>query len=451
VHDMRTLLKLFPAAIACLLPGCVIVLGDGVGPGDGSGEVASTSSSSGGDGHPSMLPEPEEWRVDAPFLTPDQQNRKLEADAYIANVIYKGRPIEKTVQGYSGTIYDYIKVPPLDIEIPDIQGLLPGAPSDGIQLGLTEVEKYAELWGPVDSTVFVRTDFSKYIMEDTGATSVEDWLDNYVIQGIPNDPNRLYAGLNIPAANKGVFARINAFAPEVEKGSFSVIELAVACPAEGVHTEMVGIMLTMDWVNYDVPPKLSVDVEWQRVTNGVKEGSYGRAGGYFTEPWIRATDVGAPVDQERISVRGGEQWEHALMIVMNPAGDWLFSYNYEILGYYPGSMFKTLNKGACRAHSYAEVYNPHPSQGWARTEMGSGQFPNAPPGHVAWIRQIRYFDANYWPMEPPSDDVALWSKPHDPVCYDRLPLANQGSAGPVMMFGGPGGKDPVCAQKKTLP
>ncbi|HRI67887.1 MAG TPA: neprosin family prolyl endopeptidase [Polyangium sp.] len=139
-------------------------------------------------------------------------------------------------------------------------------------------------------------------------------------------------------------------------------------------------------------------------------------------------------------------------MIMAPNGDWLFSYNYEYLGKYPASLFKVLNQGACRAHVYAEVYNPHPELGWVRTEMGSGQFPNAPDGHVAWVRQIRYFDLNTWlPMEPPTDDMGYWSKPYDTTCYARNPLINQGAAGPLMLFGEPGGYRPECAAIKLYP
>ena len=94
------------------------------------------------------------------------------------------------------------------------------------------------------------------------------------------------------------------------------------------------------------------------------------------------------------------------------------------------------------------MYNPHPELGWVPTEMGSAQFSSAPPGHVAWFRQIRYFDTNWWPTEPPSDDFVHWSKPYHPPCYDRQPLEYQGSAGPILKYGGPGGKNPLCAQKK---
>lgn len=185
--------------------------------------------------------------------------------------------------------------------------------------------------------------------------------------------------------------------------------------------------------------------------NGVKEGGFGKTTGHFVEWTVGPTGVGAALDPEHISVPGGEQREHMLYMIMAPNGDWWLGYNEGYIGKYPASTFKILNNGACRAHVYGEVYNPHPKLGWVRTTMGSGEFPNAPPGHVASIRQIRFFDTNWWPTAPVIDDFAHWSQPYDPVCYQRMSLADQGTAGPIMKFGGPGGKDPVCAQKKPSP
>ena len=139
-------------------------------------------------------------------------------------------------------------------------------------------------------------------------------------------------------------------------------------------------------------------------------------------------------------------------LVILPNGDWWFSYNYEVLGRFPASVFTTLNKGACAAHVYGEVYNPNPQNGWVKTEMGSGQFSTGAPDNVAWARQIRYFDATWaFANEPQTDNSVYWSKPYATECYDRSPLTYQGSAGPIMLLGGPGGLDPVCAQKKPSP
>ncbi len=394
------------------------------------------------------LPAPENPVGDLVVLNDDEQTRKAETEAYIAKVIYQGRAIEKSVQGPSGAIYDYLRLPEPDILPPDISSLLPAPPIDGMQLGMTEVERYAELWGPVGATVFTRPDFSKYIMEPDGATSVQDWLDNHVIPGIPDDPYRLYAGLDIIEPNRGIFARVNAFKPEVEKDTFSVIELAVACPAVGPAEEFIGILIGADWKNYQVPPTLDLTVErWRYVSGMMQEGGYGEYHSGFVAEKIRPMDVGGPLEQ--FSVIGGEQWEHALLLIMAPNGDWWFFYNFQPIGKFPAALFTKLNQGACRAQVYGEVYNSHPENGWVKSEMGSGRFGSTAANDVAWVRQVRYVDVDGpFIYEPTKDNFAYWSQPYHTPCYDRSALTYQGSAGPIMYLGGPGGKNPDCAQKK---
>jgi len=261
--------------LALLLPfnsACIIVLGDGSGLSGGSG--------TGGDGTASALPEPEEWRVPPVELTPEQQRRKDEADVYIAEHVYKGRPIEKTVQGYSGDILDYMKIAPLAVAPPEIPPLWENAAlPEGVTLALTEVEQYPELWGPTDTTLFTRPDFSRYIMEDTGASSVEDWIANYEVHGLPDSAYRLYAGLSVVAPNHGASVRINQFKPEVAQDSFSLIELSVGCPAVGESTEFIGLLLTVDRKNSSADahsidgPQVRLRVEYWREANGKLEGA----------------------------------------------------------------------------------------------------------------------------------------------------------------------------------
>ncbi len=436
---------LFGSSLFCCVfmnASCKIVFDVDFDPrgGDGTGTNAPISP----------LPSAENDVGDGAPGTQEQQARAIEAEAFIANDTYHGMQVERSVRGTSGKVYDYLRLPASNEPVPDFLGLVPNTSIPGVSLGMTEIENHPEWWGPTGTTVFVRPDFSKYIMDPGGATSIQDWIDNYQVPGIPDDPNRLYAGLNIVQPNVGIYARVNAFKPEVEKGTFSVIELVAVCPNVGPPQEMVGILIGMDWKNYDQPPTLDLSVERWRWVNGVREGGYNKKGSGFVEQFMRPTDVGAPL--EYVSTPGGEQWEHALLVIMAPDGTWWVSYNYQILGKFPASVFMTLNKGACRAQIYGEVYNPHPEQGWPRTEMGSGKYGSGLSGDVAWVREIRYFDNSVsFVNEPKSDDLANWSKPYYPPCYDRSSLISQGSAGPIMYLGGPGGKDSLCAQKKPTP
>jgi len=68
------------------------------GPGDGNGAPAGDK--------PSPLPAPKDPRGDEPALDTAQQARKAEAEAYVAEVIYKGATITQTIQLLSGDIVD---------------------------------------------------------------------------------------------------------------------------------------------------------------------------------------------------------------------------------------------------------------------------------------------------------------------------------------------------------
>ncbi|MRG97856.1 neprosin family prolyl endopeptidase [Polyangium spumosum] len=432
--------------VTSLLPfngACVIVLGDGTGP----------SGAGGADGKTSALPDPEEWRVPPPEFTPEQQRRKDEVDAYIAKVVYKDKPITKTVQGYSGDILDYVQMPPLGVTVPEIPALLSStALPEGVTHALTEVEQYPELWGPTDATLFNRPDFSRYILEDTGATSIQDWITNHQVHGLPDAAYRLYAGLNVVAPNRGASARINQFKPEVADRTFSLIELAVRCPAVGDATEFIGLLLTVDRVNSGADwvtnkQELRLRVEYYQNVNGNVTHSYDFQAAHFTEmppeavngwPWTTLGEVVTP------SVPGGAQTEAWLAWVMDPQGSWWAFYNGRPLGHYSHELLPTLKQGACGVHYYGEVFDPKPEDGWAPTEMGSGQFATAPAGHVAWVREPKYLDMNWLVTDPQDDAFERWSKPYEPSCYTRSSMVDLGWPWQYFLLGGPGGKDPLC-------
>lgn len=112
----------------------------------------------------------------------------------------------------------------------------------------------------------------------------------------------------------------------------------------------------------------------------------------------------------------------------------------------------TLLLAGCHCDEPRAIVPPAIATCIAQDEMGSGRFGSTAANDVAWVRQIRYFDIDApFVYEPNTDDVAFWSKPNHPPCYDRSPQIFQGLGGPLMYLGGPGGKNPVCAQKKPSP
>jgi hypothetical protein len=232
---------------------------------------------------------------------------------------------------------------------------------------------------------------------------------------------------------------MNQFRPEVATDSFSVLEFAVFCPAEGTAQEMVGVVISVDRANGfgvdhyklpDVDPRLHI--EYARPVNGQPRYVWDGMDATFIANPIRRHHPGQKVP---VSVVDGMQVEHLMGIFQSPAGDWWIMYKGDLLGYYPASLFTMLNKGACASAWYGEVYNPAPGNA-VPTEMGSGRFPEAGKFKIAYVREPKYYDF-LWNQVEPQDLVSM--APYKPLCYGRSPLT-----GGVLGIGGPGSFNSSC-------
>ena len=425
-------------ASALLLTGCTITFG----PADESGAPADHSGSA--------LPEPEHPTGEGPVLDAAQQARKKESERYVAEVIYKGSPIAQTIQLPSGDIIDGVEramLPALPYALPP----LPWSPQDltlppGVELGLTDIEQLPELLDlATHAASFHRPTFWPYVLGETDATSIQDYLDHYQVGGQPSG-NRLYAGLVSLKPNRGISGYMNQFRPEVALGSFSLLEFAVACPADGIDQEVVGVVISVDKVNSfgkhqppltDGEPRLHI--EYARTQGGKTQYSWDGLDGQFVANPFRRYRPGQIVP---VSALGGPQVEHLIAIFQAPTGDWWIAYRQELLGYYPAKLFTLLKGGACKSSWYGEVFNPDPENSAVETELGSGKPAEVGRPHTAYVRNPTYYDLSWFGVEPTED---LFMGPYVPSCYTRSALLK--SAAPwnsVFLFGGPGGKDPQC-------
>lgn len=429
--------------------GCVITIGDGSGSSDSDSESSAT-----GAGQPPPpappLPNPTEWRVTPATLTPEQQQRKDEVDHYLEEQ-FRDYNIVEAIQGWSGDITYWVDSSTLPVpSLPDLpwtaEGLTPPA---GAELACTELEQFPELRGPAWTTPIHRPDFSAYIMGETGATSLQDYLDNYQVSGQPSGQDRLYGGIFSPQPNRGVSASINQFAGDVEQGTFSLIELAVACPVDGPMVEQIGIAISIDKTANsfgDGKPRLHVEFMTQ---GGNKFGP--RIGGWDERKEGFVPFPGrlyGPGETVAVSEPGlGSQQEHRIDIVQDLSGNWWIAHNGNVLGHYPASLFQMLNKGACVAAWYGEVYDPTPDD-WTWTNMGSGEFPTAGYGYASYVRDPMYLDPSYIPLYPIDDAVNIDKysvKPLFSPCYTRSTLTiGIPPWSRYVHLGGPGGDAPGC-------
>jgi len=391
------------------------------------------------------LPDPKNGAADETPLDEAQQARKDETERYTRDVIYSGGEILQAVELPSGDVIDFINratLPGLPYELPpppftaDDLALPPG-----VELALTEFEQIPELLElAATATPFHRPTFWSYILGETDATSIEDYLDRYQEGGEPSGTNRLYAGLVSMNPNYGVSGSLNQFRPEVAPESFSLIEFSVSCPATGPVQEQIGIVISVDRRNsfgkdrqkhQDGEPRLHI--EYARMVDGKVRHRWDEMDGKFVANPMRLHHPGQKVP---VSVLGGTQVEHHMGIYQAPWGDWWVTYNGWLLGYYPVSLFSMLNTGACKSSWYGEVFNPYPNQGAVKTEMGSGKYPEIGIPNVAYVRNPRYH--NYFGTSLlPQDDYHM--VPYAPLCYGRAPLTNG-----ILILSGPGGFNPAC-------
>jgi hypothetical protein len=388
-----------------------------------------------------VLPDPEGGSADEPSLDEAQQTRLEETEWYTRTVVYKGGEILHSIQLPSGDVVDFLNrdTLPAVYELPALPFTLELPP--GVELGLTELEQIPELLElAATATPFKRPTFWPYILGETDATSIEDYLARYQEGGDPSGPNRLYAGLVSMDPNQGVYGYVNQFRPKVDDNSFSLIEFSVRCPAVGPAQEMVGVVISVDKKNkfgmnrqklHDDEPRLHI--EYARTVNGKVQYVWDEMDGKFIANPLR---IHQPGEKVPVSVLGGTQVEHLLAIIQAPlTGDWWIVYNGDILGYYPAALFTTLNGGACRASWYGEVFRNDLTSA-PKTWMGSGKFVEVGQPNVAYVRNPMFYNFSWGALEPQDD---LYMTPYAPLCYDRSGLWTG-----VFLLSGPGGDNPAC-------
>lgn len=424
--------------LAILCSGCTIY----IGPYEGS------------DGTASVLPDPKEGAYDGPALDEAQQARKAEAERYTVDVVYRGAEVLQSFQLPSGDVLDFINrdtLPALPYDIPPLPLALEALPP-GVGFGLTELEQAPELLEIAATTMpFHRPTFWPYILGETDATSIEDYLARYQVAGQPAVVDRLYAGLGSQEPNRGISGYINQFRMDVVPKSFSLIEFTVACPKDGPAQEQIGVVISVDKANpfgrnlealLDGAPRLHI--EFARVVNGqVKYDWDGLEGKFVGNPFR----IHHPGQKVPVSVLDETSIEHQLAIFQVPSGDWWITYNGDLLGYYPANLFTMLNGGACRSAWYGEVYRDPQNPVAIETEMGSGEFADAGLINAAHVRNPMFYDLSWIGKEPTENPPLSQSMiPNVPQCYTRTALMHLAAPwdSTFLFLGGPGGKNSEC-------
>ncbi len=456
MRNVRLVDGLSIVLVAPLLSGCVIR----IGPLDDQGRNGADEVFA--------LPAPRPPRGDTPAPSEDEpalddahQARKAEVDRYIIEVIYHGAKIVDTVQLPSGDVVDFLDrdTLPATPELPELPFSLDLTVPPGVELGLSELEQIPELLAIAQTaTPMHRPTFWPYILGETDATSIEDYLDRYQLGGVPKGSDHLHAGWSTLATNRGVSSFMNQFRPEheVEQGSFSLMEMTVSCPTDGKEVEMIGVVISIDKVNpfgknrkalTDNEPRLHVEFAVPDPITGKARYRWDGTDGKFVENPARFRHrVGEKVP---VSVVGGQQIEHLAAIFQGLTGDWHIMYQGEILGSYPKTLFKSLNGlngAACRTSWYGEVarWTPPLPKPWPHTDIGSGKLPDPnDTSNTAYVRNPLFYDSTWIGLTAESELHGKMMEKES--CYKSSEFQNGPLPGDRLFYlGGHGGNDPAC-------
>jgi hypothetical protein len=435
---MRFLCLIVVALLTLMLSGCGLLTGDSSGS---SGDTV-------GDGPPVIcfeapLRKSDVQRVAWPSYSPDEQKRQAEVCQRVAQEYTDlGYRIVVTTQGpESGDLVDCVDKysvadaldpppPPLPVELPA-----------DVQPQLMEVDVHPEMRCPTDTIPFTRPSFSGYVFGDTGATSLDDWIQNYQVVGVPGAQYRLYAGMATVAPNQGGDVSINAFGGDIEPKTMSVLEMVVGCRQNGVMWQQVGIAASRDKMNYNRRKggtmndgRLRLQVEFLTAgdtSTGPKHGGWHNLTTVsdFKPPTWRPYSPDVAFAASTISTPGVLPQYESRYYIQNFNGNWWVGINGYWLGYYPAELFGTgpsnlFATQACEVDWYGEVA-AYATTPWTTTDIGSGHFAAEGFGYATYFRDPFYvgIDAaktSHWLDEDPKllGDVS----PSVTACYSKSPL-----------------------------
>lgn len=212
-----------------------------------------------------------------------------------------------------------------------------------------------------------------------------------------------YASSNENALNHGAGGKFSLFDTYMENDKdFSLIQVAVARDntpqADGSQKKQT---VEAGWMKWPSIIGGGPFLFTYFTTNGYA--SMGdNVGGYNQQyqGWVQYDNQIYPgIHIAPLSVRGGAQNDLQVNYILFGGNWWLWVMG-RYVGYYPASLFssggrdpaQTLESQASTALFYGEVLNSQDSM--TRTDMGSGEFPEAGKGKAAYIRNIFYYDAN---------------------------------------------------------
>ncbi|KAK2595422.1 hypothetical protein QQS21_006832 [Conoideocrella luteorostrata] len=252
-----------------------------------------------------------------------------------------------------------------------------------------------------------------------------------------------YASTAQSADNHGGTATYSLFKAFVERSSdFSLLQVAVIRnDAAHAGTPPKSQTVESGWINY--PDQVADPHLFTFYTTNNYEGYGDNVCGWNRDVagWVQYDkDIYPGVPFAPLSTIGGETFEADIGYYYYQ-GNWWLSTLGKYVGYYPGSLFSqgvapadTLNHHSDQINFYGEIFNSEDDL--TKTDMGSGEFPEAGFGRAAYLRQIEYYDTNDNAVNFDGSQGVIVS---DPNRYRIATTWNSGTDwGSYFYLGGPG-------------
>ncbi|KAM3558471.1 hypothetical protein ARSEF4850_004588 [Beauveria asiatica] len=194
---------------------------------------------------------------------------------------------------------------------------------------------------------------------------------------------------------------ISMFEPYLaSKSDFSLIQTAmVRWYAKTVEWGTVTQSLEAGWMYY--PPRGPKPMFFVFFNTNGYQGSSDYMCGWNTEVkgWVQADDSIFPgMSFEHMSVIGGEHHDFDVKFHLDDGKWWLKAFGKDI-GYYPAELFSKQSKTEDTLAAYGDVINffgevYNSGAELTNTDMGSGNFPEAGDGKVAYVKNMVYLDGD---------------------------------------------------------
>ncbi|KAJ9535388.1 hypothetical protein OSB04_un001497 [Centaurea solstitialis] len=241
--------------------------------------------------------------------------------------------------------------------------------------------------------------------------------------------NRQYAIGYVKGEYYGLNATLNVWAPKVTTKGFSLSQIWLAADISGddLNSIEAGWQVYPSLYGNDAP---RLFIYW--TSENYKNGCYNLLCSGFVQTNNHVA-LGAAI--EPISTYNGAQFDIKLLIWKDPnSNDWWLSFENNVVGYWPSTLFTGLQEHADFVEFGGEVVHSGISDSRPPTQMGSGHFAEEGFGKASFIKNIEVIDGLNQ-INPVSGMTLQADKPN---CYDITGESNDDDWGTYIYFGGPG-------------